>query len=69
MFCRFGSVDESRPVAAPVCPKLVWMRPVPELARYGTPLAGLWLCGPGLHPGAGITGAAGFNCAKGILAG
>lgn len=45
----------------------LWMRPLPELAGYRTPIAGLWLCGPGMHPGAGIAGAAGFNCASEIL--
>lgn len=45
----------------------LWMRPVPELARYGTPIGGLWLCGPGMHPGGAILGAAGYNCAKEIL--
>ena len=45
----------------------LWMRPLPELARYRTPIAGLWLCGQGMHPGAGIAGAAGFNCAHEIL--
>ena len=27
MFCRFGSVEESRPVAAMVWLNVVWMRP------------------------------------------
>jgi phytoene dehydrogenase-like protein len=45
----------------------LWMRPVPELARYRTPIDGLWLCGPGTHPGGGIAGASGYNCAKEIL--
>jgi phytoene dehydrogenase-like protein len=45
----------------------LWMRPLPELARYRTPIEGLWLCGPAMHPGAGIAGAAGFNCAQQIL--
>jgi phytoene dehydrogenase-like protein len=47
----------------------LWMRPLPELARYRTPIPGLWLCGQDLHPGAGIAGAAGFNCAHEILRG
>jgi phytoene dehydrogenase-like protein len=47
----------------------LWMRPLPELARYRTPIEGLWLCGPAMHPGAGIAGAAGLNCAREILAG
>jgi phytoene dehydrogenase-like protein len=45
----------------------LWMRPLPELARYGTPVRGLWLCGPGMHPGPGIAGASGMNCAHAIL--
>jgi len=45
----------------------LWMRPVPELAQYRTPIEGLWLCGPGTHPGGGIAGAAGYNCARAIL--
>jgi len=45
----------------------LWMRPLPELAHYRTPIEGLWLCGPGMHPGAGIVGAAGLNCAHAIL--
>ena len=47
----------------------LWMRPLPELARYSTPIQGLWLCGQGMHPGAGVAGAAGFNCAHEILRG
>jgi phytoene dehydrogenase-like protein len=45
----------------------VWMRPVPELARYRTPIEGLYLCGPAMHPGGGIVGAAGANAASVIL--
>lgn len=45
----------------------LWMRPLPELAHYRTPIEGLWLCGPGMHPGAGIAGASGLNCAHAIL--
>jgi phytoene dehydrogenase-like protein len=42
----------------------LWMRPLPELARYATPLPGLYLCGPAMHPGAGTAGAAGANAAR-----
>ena len=45
----------------------LWMRPLPELAQYKTPIRGLWLCGPATHPGGGIAGAAGYNCAQAIL--
>ena len=47
----------------------LWMRPLPQLAHYRTPIEGLWLCGPGMHPGGGIPGAAGYNCAREILKG
>jgi phytoene dehydrogenase-like protein len=47
----------------------LWMRPLPELAGYRTPIRGLWLCGAAMHPGAGIAGAAGFHCAHEILGG
>ena len=47
--------------------QVLWMRPVPELARYRTPIRNLWLCGPGMHPGAGVAGAAGYHCAREIL--
>jgi phytoene dehydrogenase-like protein len=47
--------------------QILWMRPVPALARYATPIAGLYLCGPSAHPGGGIAGAAGANAARVIL--
>ena len=45
----------------------LWMRPLPELSQYKTPIQGLWLCGPAMHPGGGVAGAAGYNCAHAIL--
>ncbi len=47
--------------------QILWMRPIPALARYRTPVAGLYLCGPAMHPGGGIVGAAGANAARAIL--
>ena len=44
--------------------QFLWMRPVPQLARYATPVAGLYLCGPAMHPGAGVPGAAGMLAAR-----
>lgn len=43
------------------------MRPLPGWARYRTPVKGLYLCGSGAHPGGGVMGAPGFNCAREIL--
>ncbi len=37
-------------------------RPAPAAARFATPVAGLFLCGSGSHPGGGVT------CAPGALA-
>jgi phytoene dehydrogenase-like protein len=45
----------------------LWMRPIPALARYRTPIAGLYLCGTGVHPGAGVAGAPGANAARMVL--
>jgi len=42
-------------------------RPVLGHADYRTPLEGLYLCGSGAHPGGGVTGAPGHNCAREIL--
>ncbi len=43
------------------------MRPVAGWARYRTPVAGLYLCGSGVHPGGGVMGIPGYNAAREIL--
>lgn len=43
------------------------MRPTYEAAQYSTPLAGLYLCGAGCHPGGDLTGSPGHNAAQEIL--
>jgi phytoene dehydrogenase-like protein len=45
------------------------MRPVAGWARYRTPVRGLFLCGSGAHPGGGVMGAPGYNCAREMLKG
>jgi phytoene dehydrogenase-like protein len=47
--------------------QLLFMRPVPGASRYRAPVAGLYLCGAGTHPGGGVTGVPGFNAAREIL--
>lgn len=42
-------------------------RPLPHLASYRSPVAGLYLCGAGTHPGGGVMGANGHNAAQMIL--
>ena len=53
--------------AEPALDQLLWMRPIPALARYRTPIAGLYLCGTGVHPGGGVAGAPGANAARMVL--
>lgn len=42
-------------------------RPALGAGSYRTPVEGLWLCGAGTHPGGGVTGAPGHNCAHAVL--
>eukprot|EP00397_Hematodinium_sp_SG-2012_P020184 GEMP01020781.1.p1 GENE.GEMP01020781.1~~GEMP01020781.1.p1 ORF type:complete len:433 (+),score=91.02 GEMP01020781.1:406-1704(+) len=44
-----------------------YTRPTPSTANHRTPIAGLYLCGAGSHPGGGVTGAPGRNCALTVL--
>jgi phytoene dehydrogenase-like protein len=47
--------------------QLLVMRPMPEAARYRTPVEQLFLCGAGSHPGGGISGAPGYNAAREVM--
>jgi phytoene dehydrogenase-like protein len=42
-------------------------RPMLGYADYRSPLKGLYLCGSGAHPGGGVTGLPGRNCAREVL--
>jgi phytoene dehydrogenase-like protein len=42
-------------------------RPMLGYGNYRGPLAGLYMCGSGTHPGGGVTGAPGHNAAQEIL--
>jgi phytoene dehydrogenase-like protein len=42
-------------------------RPVLGHADYRAPIAGLYMCGSGTHPGGGVTGAPGHNAAREIV--
>jgi phytoene dehydrogenase-like protein len=44
--------------------QLFMFRPMLGLARYRTPIKGLYLCGSGTHPGGWITGAPGMNASR-----
>lgn len=43
------------------------MRPHPKCSGYRTPIAGLYLCGAGTHPGGGVSGLPGHNAAQVVI--
>lgn len=43
-------------------------RPMLGHGAYRGPIKGLYMCGAGTHPGGGVTGAPGHNCAHAVLA-
>ena len=45
----------------------LFVRPCPECARYDSPIAGLYLCGSGSHPGGGLTCMPGYLAAKRVI--
>jgi phytoene dehydrogenase-like protein len=47
--------------------QLLFMRPVAGFGQYRTPIANLYLCGAGTHPGGGVTGGPGYNAAREVL--
>lgn len=47
--------------------QMIFLRPLPEIANYTTPIKGLYLTGAGTHPGGSISGMPGRNCAKVFL--
>lgn len=51
----------------PALDQLFTMRPILGWSRYATPIANLFMCGSGTHPGGGITGASGQNAAREII--
>ncbi|MBU2193427.1 MAG: NAD(P)/FAD-dependent oxidoreductase, partial [Alphaproteobacteria bacterium] len=48
--------------------QMLMSRPVFGADGYDTPVAGLYLCGAGSHPGGGVSGAPGLNAARRIIA-
>jgi phytoene dehydrogenase-like protein len=63
----FGLVDGSIFQGEQDIAQMAFMRPTPGLAKYATPLEGLYICGAGTHPGGGVMAASGHNAAQRIL--
>ncbi len=49
--------------------QILYMRPIPGMYDHSTPIEGLYLGGPGTHPGGGVTGLPGKLSAARILGG
>ena len=64
---RFGLVDGDIFHGRMSLDQLWAARPVLGTGSYRGPIPGLWLCGSGAHPGGGVTGAPGHNCAAAVL--
>ena len=47
--------------------QILFMRPIPGWSRYATPIKGLYLAGPGTHPGGGLAGMSGYLAANQML--
>lgn len=55
---RYGATDGSMTHGELTLDQVLFMRPVPGLSRHATPISGLYLGGPGTHPGTSIASAA-----------
>jgi phytoene dehydrogenase-like protein len=64
---RFGMVGGDIFHGALTLDQLWAARPVLGYGAYRGPLAGLYMCGSGTHPGGGVTGLPGMNAAREIL--
>jgi len=64
---RYGCPEGSLSQGELALDQFTFMRPVPQCARYATPLPGFWLCGVGSHP-ANASGASGLLAARAVLA-
>ncbi len=64
---RFGLVDGDIFHGQMTPDQLFSARPVLGHAAYRMPVANLYLCGSGAHPGGGVTGLPGRNAALGII--
>jgi len=64
---RFGLVGGDIFHGQMTLDQLYWSRPARGYAQYRTPVAGLYLCASGAHPGGGVTGAPGYNAARVML--
>ncbi|HJU69209.1 MAG TPA: NAD(P)/FAD-dependent oxidoreductase [Gemmatimonadaceae bacterium] len=55
---RYGTTEGNLTHGELTLDQILFMRPVPGFSRHATPIAGLYLGGPGTHPGSSIASAA-----------
>lgn len=65
---RYGMTGGSLYHVEPAMDQSLYLRPMAGWYQYRTPIENLYLCGPGTHPGGGVTGLPGRNAATRILA-
>ena len=64
---RYGLTEGATTQGEMTLDQILFMRPVAGASRYATPIAGLYLCGAGTHPGSGIAGGPGWLAARRVL--
>ena len=62
----FGLIEGSFHQGEPTLDQFYSLRPVPGFARHRTPVAGLYLAGPGTYPYGGLHGVSGRNAARAV---
>ena len=62
----FGLIEGSFHQGEPALDQFYSLRPVPGFARHRTPVAGLYLTGPGTYPYGGLHGVSGRNTARAV---
>ena len=65
---RFGLREGAVSQGEMMLDQILFMRPVPGWSRHAMPVPGLYLCGAGTHPGAGIAGLSGYLAGRSALA-
>jgi phytoene dehydrogenase-like protein len=68
LYRKFGLVDGDIMHGHMSLDQLWSARPVLGYGAYRGPIKGLYMCGAGTHPGGGVTGAPGHNCAREVIA-
>ncbi|MGH2636479.1 MAG: phytoene desaturase family protein [Actinomycetota bacterium] len=64
---RFGLVGGNIMQGELTPDQMFTFRPIPNYGDYRSPVAGMYLCGSGTHPGGGVMGVPGRNAASVIL--